>query len=74
MINGYDNVLKNDISKMNVANKDYIYNEIWRRGSVAQRDPSYLRNGLLNSDSRQNFSLINFDFYTIGVGGPPVVS
>ena len=75
MSKGYENVLKGSVNKMYNTNRDHVYNEVSRLGSLEQREVSYRRNGMLNFGAKQMFSLAGYlDFYTVGIGGPPVVS
>ena len=67
--------LRNNLIKMFNVNRDHVNREISRLGSVEQRNTTYRRNGILNFGARQMTSMsADFDFYIVGVGGPPVAS
>jgi hypothetical protein len=74
MIIEHKNVLKSTLSRMSSSNKTNTHNEISRLGSVDQRSTEYRRNGMLNFGAKQMIAISgDFDFYVVGVGGPPVV-
>jgi hypothetical protein len=67
--------IRNNLSKMSNDKRDYTRGEVSRLGSVDQRNTSYRRNGMLNFSGRQMINIVDDDqSYTVGVGGPPVVS
>lgn len=67
--------IKNDLVIKFNQTRDYVRNEDSRLGSVAQRSTTYRRNGMLNFGGRQMMGLSSDDeSYTIGFGGPPIVS
>jgi len=67
--------IRNNLSKMSNDKRDYVRGEDSRLGSVGQRSTSYRRSGMLNFSGRQMVNLMDDDeAYTVGIGGPPVVS
>jgi hypothetical protein len=67
--------IRNNLSKMSNDKRDYVRAEDSRLGTVDQRSTRYRRNGMLNFSGRQMINIADDDqSYTVGVGGPPVVS
>lgn len=67
--------VKNNLVAMSHNKRDYARAENSRLGSVEQRNTTYRRNGMLNFGGRQMINMTDDDqFYTVGVGGPPIVS
>ena len=67
-------IIKNSLSAAANANRNYVSNEIARKGSPAARSATYLRNQGLNWGSRQLMGMsADSEVYIIGVGGPPSV-
>lgn len=66
--------LRNSLVRMSNMNKENVIHNVSRLGSFEQRDTSYRRNGMLNFGGRQMINLsVDFDYYSVGDGGPPVV-
>ena len=67
--------VKNNLVAISNNKRDYTRGENSRLGSVEQRDTSYRRNGMLNFGGRQMINMTDDgQLYTVGVGGPPMVS
>ncbi len=74
MIKVKNPAIRNNLVKMFNTNKNMTVNDISRLGSVEQRNTTYRRNGILNFGARQMLALSgDLDFYSVGVGGPPIV-
>lgn len=67
--------IKNNLVAISHNKRDYARAENSRLGSVEQRNTIYRRNGMLNFGGRQMVNMVDDDeAYTVGVGGPPIVS